>query len=278
MKRFFQFILIIFALVVVVAGCKKQVAQIFLLGGNAPALTASVSDSIPLSFASQNNTALALNWTNPNYQLTTGSNSQDVNYTIEIDTAGANFTNPNKQTLSVSKDVGMTFIQSQFNDYLLNQLVLKPGMSHNLEIRVKSGVGTNSAAQLISNVLKFRVIPYAIPPKVTPPTSAKLYITGSATQGNWMNGGDPEKVSQKFTKVSDTQYEIVLPLIGGGSYVFVPTYGDWGNKYAIKVKNDPASVNGGDFQVNGEDILAPATSGNYKIVVDFQRGKFTVTP
>jgi hypothetical protein len=93
-----------------------------------------------------------------------------------------------------------------------------------------------------------------------------------------MAGGDAERVDQRFTKISDTQYELVVRLTGGASYVFVPVYGNWDNKYAISVKNDPNSVNGGDFRTGGEDILAPAATGNYKIVVDFQRGKFTVTP
>jgi starch-binding outer membrane protein SusE/F len=263
-------------LTLVLLSCKKDEHRIYFEGGIAPVLTSSVSGTIPLSFANEGKEALKLSWTNPNYEFTTGVSSQDVNYTIEIDTTGANFTNPQKQTIVISKDLSQSFIQSKFNDFMLNQLLLKPGMAHNIEIRVKSTIGTNSVP-LPSNVLKFTVTPYAIPPKVTPPASGTLYITGSATPGNWMGGGDPELVSQKFTQISPTLYRITIPLTGGNSYTFVPVYGDWSTKYSIKTKNDPALVNGGDFQVGGEDILAPAASGNYKIEVDFQRGKFTVT-
>ncbi len=36
---------------------------------------------------------------------------------------------------------------------------------------------------------------------------------------------------------------------------------------------------GGDFKFDAKDNFpGPAASGTYKIVVDFQRGKFTVTP
>jgi hypothetical protein len=83
-------------------------------------------------------------------------------------------------------------------------------------------------------------------------------------------------VSQKFTQLSSTLYEITIKLTGGASYTFVPVYGNWDNKYSIKVKNDPNEIYGGDFQVGGEDILAPPVTGNYKITVNFQLGKFTV--
>ena len=144
--------------------------------------------------------------------------------------------------------------------------------------RIIEVCGSLNELRAAVNVLKLTAQPYAIPPKVTPPASGKLYITGSATPGNWMGGGDPELTSQKFNRLSATLYELPsIHLTGGQSYTFVPVYGDWNNKYSIKTKNDPNEIYGGDFQVQGEDILAPPTTGNYKIVVDFQRGKFTVT-
>lgn len=261
----------------VLFSCKKDEHKIYYEEGTAPVLTSSVTGSIPLSFVNQDKQALKLSWTNPNYQFTTGVSSQDVNYTIEIDTTGADFTNPLRQTITVSKELSRTFTQSQFNDYLLNQLVLTPDVPHNIEIRVSSSLAGGSVS-LPSNVLKFVVTPYSIPPKVTPPASGKLFITGGATPGNWMGGGDPELASQQFTQVKPTLY--VLPsiaLTGGGSYLFVPVYGDWGNKYGFDGANNQNDVNGDNLKKEGGDIKAPAASGNYKIEVDFQRGKFTVT-
>ncbi|MDQ6814644.1 MAG: SusE domain-containing protein [Bacteroidota bacterium] len=256
--------------------CKKDEYKDYLEGGFAPVLTASVTGSIPLSYANQNDEAIKLMWTNPNYQFTTGISSQDVNYLIEIDTAGANFTNPNKQTVAVSKDLSVSFTNAQFNDYLLNQLVLKPAMPHNLEIRVKAGLGSKSVAPLISNVLKLTVTPYAIPPKVAPPASGKLYIVGNATPGGW-NNPVPEP-AQQLTKISETFYQITLPLTGGGSYLLLPSNGSWDVKYGGTGSNNTNNVNGDDFKIGGGDLIAPPASGNYKITVDFQRGKFTVTP
>jgi len=276
MKNRLLILLSLFTLVLL--SCKKDEHKIYFEGGTAPVLTSSVTGTIPLSFADQDKEALKLSWTNPNYQFTTGVSSQDVNYTIEIDTTGADFSNPKKQTIVISKDLSQSFTQSKFNDYLLNQLLLKPGMPHNIEIRVSSSL-TGGSVVLPSNVLKFVTTPYAIPPKVAPPASGKLFITGSATPASWQCGcGEPELASQQFTQVSPTLY--VLPsiaLTGGGSYLFIPVYGDWGAKYGGVGANNSNDVNGGDFKANGGDLLAPATSGNYKIEVDFQRGKFTVT-
>jgi len=255
--------------------CKKDENQIFYEGGTSPVLSASGA-TIPLSFANSNNEATKLSWTNPDYQFTTGISSHDVNYLIEIDTTGANFTNPNRQSITISKELSRSFTQGEFNGYLLNQLQLVPGVPHNIQIRVTSSL-INGSVPLKSNILSFAVTPISIPPVVTPPASGKLYITGSATPGNWMGGGDPELVSQRFTKLSNTLYELPsIALNGGGSYLFVPLYGDWNNKYGGVGANNTNNVNGDDFKPNGGDLLAPATSGNYKIQVDFQRGKFIV--
>ncbi len=280
MKKYFKFILIPFLLVFLISSCKKDEHKIFLEDGTAPVLDASVTGSIPLSFANKDKEAVNLTWTNPGYKFTTGISSHNVSYQIEIDTVGANFTNPQKQTISVSSDLSKSFTQQVFNDYLLNQLVLKPGISHDIEIRVKSFLENNSAL-LSSNVLQFTVTPYAIPPKVAPPSTGHLYIVGNATPGGDATGwNNPVPVpSQEFTMVSPTLYEITIPLIGGKEYLFLPLNGDWAHKYAVK-DNTLAGLNaGGDFGFDlPKNFPGPAASGNYKIVVDFQRGKFTVTP
>ena len=277
MKKIVKQLFFLSLLVVLFASCKKDENKVFFEGGTSPKLTASVtSASLPLSYANKDNEALKLTWTNPNFQFNTGISSQDVNYQIEIDTAGANFTNPNRQTVSVSKDLSISFTQGQFNDYLLNQLQLTPGVLHNIEIRVTASL-TAKATAIVSNVLKYAVTPYAIPPKVNPPASGKLFLVGSATAGGWNN---PVPVpSQQFTQVSTTLYEITIPLIGGQEYLFIPVNGDWSHKYACKNTPTGTTANtGGDFGYDWNDNFpGPTASGNYKISVDFQRGKFTVT-
>ncbi len=253
--------------------CEKDENQVVFEGGTAPVLTASAT-TIPLSFVNKDLPAITLNWTNPDYRFNTGVSSQDVTYTLEIDTTGANFTSPLRQTLSIAKELSKTFTQGELNGYLLNQLLLTPSVSHQVEMRVVSSLTNNNGA-LASNVLKFTITPFAIPPAVTPPASGKLFIVGNATPGGW-NNPVPEP-AQEFTKISNTLYEISLNLNPGLSYLFLPVNGSWSAKYGGFGANNSNNVNGGDFREGGSDLLSPSTSGMHKIVVDFQRGKFTVT-
>lgn len=278
MKNIFK-LLFLSVLFFALWSCEKDENRNYLEGGIAPVLSASQTADIPLSFATKDEEAIKLSWTNPDYQFTTGVSSHSVAYQIEIDTAGSNFTNPQKQTVTVSSDLSKSFTQELFNDYLLNQLVLKPGTPHNIEIRIKSFLENNSAL-LVSNVLPFTVIPYAIPPKVPPPTTGHLYIVGNATPGGDASGwNNPVPIpSQEFTMISPTLYEITIALIGGKEYLFLPLNGDWGHKYAVADNTVPGLSAGGDFKYDASDNFpGPDASGNYKISVDFQRGKFTVT-
>jgi starch-binding outer membrane protein SusE/F len=263
--------------------CKKEENRVILKGGTAPVLTASVADSIPLSYATRDNEAFQLSWTNPNYQFNTGVSSLDVTSTIEIDTAGANFTNPNKQVISLGTDLSKTFTQSQFNDYLLNTLRLDTSVSHNIEIRVTSSL-VGGAEPLVSQVLSFKVIPYAIPAKVAPPASESLFIVGSATPGGDTHGWDnpvSQPAVQQFTRLNKTLYTLTIPLIGDKEYKFISVNGSWDSdkQWSIKTEQasgDPSTLNY-DLYPNGGNVRAPLLSANYKIDVDFQRGKVTLT-
>ena len=275
MKKILKHAFFLSLLVAVVASCKKDEKKVYFEGGTNPVLSASItSATLPLSFATKDNQALKLTWTNPNYQFNTGISSQDVSYQIEIDTTGANFTSPKRQTIAVSKELSKTFIVSEFNGYLLNQLQLDTSVPHKIELRVKSFLANQSAIQY-SNVLKYTVVPYPIPPVVNPPVTGRLFLVGDATQGGWNN--PVPTPAQEFTKKDALHFEITVALNGGKEYLFLPLNGDWGHKYACKKKADQ-SATGGDFGYDfGDNFPGPAASGNYKIEVDFQRGKYTVT-
>jgi hypothetical protein len=273
MKNKFFFYLLSSVLVLGFFSCKKAENQVTLQGGTAPVLKANVATTIPLTFATQSDEALKLTWTNPEYQFNTGTSSLDVTYQIEIDTAGANFNSANKKVISISKDLSYTFTQSELNDYLLNTLRLLSTRTYNVDFRVKSFLPNNNSP-LISNTVRLAARPFAIPPKVLPPASGKLYIVGDATNGGWNN---PVPVpTQEFTQVSPTEYKITVSLIGGKSYLLLPVNGDWGDKYGATGANNSNLPLGDDFKRGGGDMLAPPTSGTYTITVDFQRGKYTI--
>jgi starch-binding outer membrane protein SusE/F len=278
MKQIFQ-LLFASSLLVLAISCKKAETKDFFEGGTPPALSADRSGTIPLSFATQDQEAISLTWTNPDYMFTTGISSHDVVYLLEIDTTGSNFTNPNRKSISLSGDLSISMTQSQLNDYLLNQLVLAVNQPHNIEMRVTASI--SNTVPLASNVLKFTgVTPYSIPPKVTPPASGTLYIVGSAVSYGWANPVT-DAVAQQFTQKSATDYQITIPIIGNGEYKFISVNGLWDSdkQWSIATEQpsgDPSTLSY-DLSPNGANARAPLASGNYLIDVDFQRGKVTLT-
>ncbi len=84
---------------------------------------------------------------------------------------------------------------------------------------------------------------YTVTALTTNPIPANLYIVGDATAGGWNN---PVPVpSQQFTQVSNGDFQITVPLVSSGSYLFLPLNGDWTNKYG------GASATGGTLLSNG---------------------------
>jgi starch-binding outer membrane protein SusE/F len=214
---------------------------------------------------------LKLTWTNPDYKFTTGISSQNVNYIIEIDTVGANFTNPNKQSISISGDLSKTFTQDELNNYLLG-LNLLDSIPHQIQMRVVSTL-VNNNAKLASNVLAFTVVPYLTPPKVEK-LSDEVFMVGSATPGDWNN---PVPANQKMTKVTETLYSININLIANNSYLFLPVNGSWNNKYGFDGPNNTNDPFTGDFKQGGGDLKAPSVGGLYKVELNFQTGKYKLT-
>ena len=198
MKKILKQVFFLSLVVTLFASCKKDENKLFYLGGNPPTLSASVTGPLVLTIPNRNNPAITFNWTNPDYQFTTGLNSQDVNYTLQIDTTGSNFTNPTKGEVVFSKVLSASFTVGELNSKLLAAGFVED-MSHEIEFRIKASLKNNSAI-IYSNVIKMTITPFL---DVLYPVPANLYITGSATPASWQCGcGEPELISQKFTKVN----------------------------------------------------------------------------
>ena len=275
MKLIISKLFFISAFALLLGSCKKDEAQQFYSGGTAPVLTASVSGTIPLSYATKDQVGVVFSWSNPNYQFINGISSQDVAYTLEIDKTGNNF-GATKLTVSIAKDLAVKYTQDQFNS-LIAGLNLTVGVSASIDVRLKASMNGNVATLLTSNTMVFTVTPYNPPPKVPVPAGGVLYLVGSATAGGW---GNPVPVpTQQFTKVSTTLYSITVPLTGGQEFLFLPLNGDWGHKFACnKTTNPPSGETGGVFGYDFSDNFpGPAASGTYKIDVDFQKGIYTLT-
>lgn len=274
MKNKFSTTLLL-SFLIVIFSCKKQENIIYFEGGTDPVLTASSTTPLVLTKSTENNFALRFDWTNPNYHTTTGVSSHDVVYFLEADTTGSNFTNPKKAQLSISKDLSKELTVKELNSLFgVKQLNLVDGIPHNIEFRIKSTlVGT--AVPLYSNVIKMVITPY-LDVAVPVPTDGTLWIVGDATSNGWTNPlPAPYDASQKFTKVSNTLYELTLTMPGGGNYKLIQQNGVWGTQYHMLAGG---TWSGGDFEMRDADpgFPGPPTAGNYKISVDFITGKYTV--
>jgi hypothetical protein len=273
MKLFFTFL---------VAGiflsCKKNVSTIYYEGGTAPVITAS-SSNVSLEPGNEANTALVISWTNPDYKFTTGPNSHDVTYTLEMDTLGANFGSSKKVATVISKDLSKTYTVGQLNAILGNDMVLQlnPRRNYTLQLRVSSSIGT--AVKLTSNVISFTTKPFAPPPKVNPPTAGTLWITGDAigTPGfpAWSNPiPSPYDVSLKFTQVSSTLYTLIVDLKTTGGYKLIQEQGNWATQFHMVAGG--TALAGTFVQENADPTFpAPSIAGSYKLTFDFQLGLYT---
>jgi starch-binding outer membrane protein SusE/F len=275
MKYFFKLTVLVTLLTSTITSCKKDENKVLFEGGDAPVLTVVTTPAISpqLNQLNQNMVALKFNWTNPNYKFNTGVSSQDVTYTLQIDSTGSNFSNPKLIESQISKDFTTSFTVKELNT-LLSGLGLRDSIIRSYDMRVKSTMA-NLSAPLYSNVYKTSLATYF---DVVYPVPAALYITGEATPLNWQCGcaTDGAGTTQKFTKVSPSKFELTVALNGGKSYLFLPVYGSWSAKYGFDgASNNDNNVNGDKFRPDGKDMKAPG-SGTYKITVDFKTGKWSV--
>src|ERR1022692_1639408 len=132
MKKYFNNVMAVTygLLILTLSACQKNESKIYYSGdGTAPVLSATItsSDTIPLLAADSLNTAIAFSWTNPNYQFSSGISSLNVNYSLEIDTVGSNFTNPNIVQIGIASNLGESFTVSDLNFQLFGNLRLQTG-------------------------------------------------------------------------------------------------------------------------------------------------------
>ena len=272
MRSIINFIFLIAAGVIFFAGCDKKDTLATHQEGTASVLSAS-SNIVWALPADSNSTILTLNWTDPQF----ATDAANYKYVIEIDSTGKNFAKA--YTTTVIGKLTTSFTAKELNSFLLAR-----GYAFNvpvdMDVRLKSSYGNNNDLKL-SNVLKIKMTPYKPVPKVALPTSGRLFIVGNGTAGGDATGwNNPVPVpTQEFSRLDETTWGGVFQLTGGKSYLLLPTNNNvWDIKFGGTGGNNSNNVDGDNFKVGGSDLKTPAADGMYKIIFDFQQGKFTVTP
>ena len=267
--RSIKYILFLFTgFVLFLAACNKVDELPFYENGNAPSLTTSTTTIAPLP-ADSNNVVLTLNWTNPGY----ATDSANMKYTIEIDSAGKNFTRPFTKVVMGARTA--TFTAKELNSMLLGY-----GYPFNvpvqMDVRVISSYANNNE-RLNSNVIRIQMTPYKIPPKVALPTSSRLFIVGDATSFGWSNDPTPAfPAGREFARLSETTWGGIFYMNGTGAYKLLQTQGNWSTQYHM-VSGGTATA--GSFVLEDADpgFPSPTPAGWYKLIFDFQSGTYTVT-
>jgi len=271
MKLSFNKIIVFIALVAIWSCKKDEVRAVIDTSAASPITLNASSTTLVLDSAdAANKNAVIFNWDAVQY----GTDVAIV-YTLQLDSLNGDFSKP--VAVEVGSELSKAYTEANLNTIVQN-LGLTPGTSGQIQARVKavvsqSGTAASVVPVIYSNVLKLTVTPYSTKPQPKYPVPDGLYIVGDATPGGWDN---PVPVpSQKFTKIDDNTFGIVIELIGGKEYLLIPKNGDWSHKYAVPDHPDPMS---GNFVPDASNnIPAPAASGVYTIIVDFVKGTYTLT-
>lgn len=272
MKTIFRLNTLLFFALLLLNGCKKDETKIYYTGGTAPVLSADETNLV-LTNDKAAETAVTFSWTNPEYSFNTGVSSEDVTYILQVDTAGADFSSPLMQEVSISKDLSKAFTAKDLNT-VLTKLNLQEDIAHTVEFKVKSML-VNNSVPLYSNVITITITPYLDVAVPIPPTG-ELYITGDGTPSGWTNT-PPEM--QLCDKISNTEYSIVMNFTPGFYYKFLSNQNQWQPQYGGK------TATGGDIgynfglpgQKDPDAIPTPAEAGTYTVDLNFKTGKYTVT-
>lgn len=265
------------------AACKKEENRVIYKGGAAPVLTTATTGTIVLLKDNKDAKALTLNWTNPNYMLNTGVSSQNVNYILQIDTAGKNFASSKLQEMSIASDLGVTLTAQQLNSFL-SKMEFTAGKVQAVDMRVKSTLA-NSSAPLVSNMVTVKVNPYLDFAVEPPGTEANNYLDGNLwVIGDCFGAPDfqnplpsPQDVNHKFTRIDIMHYELVINFVSGGGYKLIQTQGVWGTQYHALDGSAGAALSGNFEKKDAEPKFPSPGPGKYKIQINFQTGKYTLT-
>jgi len=253
-------LIVIISLLTFVA-CDKTDVPTAHQEGTASVLSSSTT-TIAVAPPDADKTALTLNWTNPQYATDTAT----YKFVIQMDSTGKNFSKADSKTI-------MGKLTTSFTGKELNDLLLARGYAFNvpvdMDVRLKSSYGNNNELKL-SNVVKIKITPYKIPPKITPP--AALYLVGDVD--GWNNSTSLDK-RYYFYKTDETTFAGVFNFTSGGGYKLIQTLGEWSTQYHM-ISGGTATA--GSFAFGDANPAFPnPDAGSYRIVIDFQHGTFTAT-
>lgn len=221
-----------------------------------PTLSAS-SSAITLDADRATEEAVRFSWNQVSY----GFEGQIVNYKLQFDLKGGNFSTP--QEFSITSALEKSFTVADFNSVLL-RLGLKAGNTGEIEARVVSGLttlGTSRAAGVfdaVSEVVNLSATPYYV--VVEYPS---IYVPGSH------QGWDPASAPKLASVKSDKRYEGYVNFPDASTEFKFTDGPSWDVNYGEGTAK-------GTLTAGGDNIKA-SSAGYYLIKADLEGLTFSLT-
>ena len=238
MKNIYKFLIAFISILTI--SCTDEVKDRDAVAANtAPTLKSPTVLTLALDKDKPNDLATTVVWDYAAYDGT----ATIVNYSIEFDSAGNHFDSPTVVATTTNKFKNFTVDE-------LNTAALDAGFApfvpNNIEVRIKSTVGTTGSLSQTSNVFTFTLTPY--------PAWPNWGIIGDATPTGW--GTDTNMDYDLTTHL----YSITIHMTAGGGYKFRLDDG-----WSVNFGDD-----GNDLSLDAGGANIPITvTGDYKIVANF---------
>lgn len=251
--------------------CKKDETKVVLTYFTAPQILTPPSDSTYILIKENKDFLLfAYTWSAATYNLT------DVvkpTYTLEMDTAGGNFTKPT--VLSTTQDYSYSITVGSMNDLILGAFKGVADSLATFQFRVKASLSVNNpATNNISGIITLHIKPYSSVVIVSP-----IYLLGSATAAGW----DNTKALEMTHIGSAGQFAIVahLTTVTAAQIKFIANLGAWAPQWGTDAAGTSESGNlvyrPTEAVADPTPIPGPAVEGDYRIMADTANLLYEVT-
>jgi len=217
-------------------------------------------------------TAIVFNWDTIVYGVST-----PTNFTLQMDSVNGDFSTPIEDVISTN-----TF-QIAFTDSVMNyralKLNLKPFIPGEIKVRLKANLAYNTLP-VYTTVVPVTITPYDDGLMFKMP--AALYIQGDAVASN---GSYPIPEAQQMVQIDNHRFALLVSLTAGKHFNFSSSATAMSDP-AYKAATTSEPLTGGTFIPSGSqttppnggsDISSPATTGIYRVIVDFKTGTYTAS-
>lgn len=200
-------------------------------------------------------------WNHADYDVQTAAN-----YDVEVAVAGTDFETIISGGSTVNSARFLVWTVEQLNAVAISAGI-EPFSEGNLDVRIKSSLGTNGDMISYSNKITIKVTPYTT-------ESPKIYVIGSFLEAggygdNWTTGSTlPALAASGF---GETDFEGYIALNENAEFKFLPTNASFDGDYG-----DDGTFSGLLLQ-DGEVNCQVATAGYYRMQADTDALTYSLT-